>query len=326
VQKTVLVTGAAGFIGSHTVEALLRRGDRVIGLDDFCDYYPPARKRQNLREVRSRAHANAALLTFVEGDVRDGALLDRLFAEHPFDAVVHLAAMGGVRASLARPELYLDVNLVGTLRLLERARAHALGHFVFASTSSVYGATDKVPFVETDSCDRPLAPYPASKRAAELLGHAYHHAHGLPFTALRFFTVYGPRGRPDMMPYKILSHLFLGEEVPLYDAGRMVRDWTYVGDIVSGIVAAIDHPHGYAIINLGRGQPVAVSDFIAEVERQTNKTARFRKEAPPATDMRFTHADLTRATTLLRYAPSVSIAEGVHRFCEWFREAVLNEG
>ena len=179
--------------------------------------------------------------------------------------------------------------------------------------------------METDPCNRPLAPYPATKKAVEALGFTYHNLHDMNFTALRFFSVYGPRGRPDMMPYKILSNIFLGEEVPLYDAGRMVRDWTYVGDIVSGIVAAADRPLGYEVINVGRGQPVAVNDFIAEVERQTGKTASFRKEKPPVTDVRYTHADLTKAERLLRYAPTVSIADGVHRFCEWFIEAVLDE-
>jgi UDP-glucuronate 4-epimerase len=322
--KTVLVTGAAGFIGSHLAEALLRRGDTVVGLDSFNDYYSPARKRQNVAEVKA-AVASSAPFRFVEGDVRDRELLERVFGAEPIDAVAHLAAMPGVRASLEKPRLYFDVNLGGTLELLEQARQHRPTSFVLASTSSVYGASERIPYVETDSCDRPLAPYPASKRAAELLAYSYHHAHGLPVTALRFFTVYGPRGRPDMMPYRILAHLLLGEDLALYAHGKMLRDWTYVGDIVSGILAAIDRPLGYELINLGRGQPVAVADFIAEVERQTGKRARLRDEQAPATDMNFTHADLTKAKALLGYAPSVSVDEGIRRFCRWFREVVLEE-
>ena len=320
--KTVLVTGAAGFIGSHTVEALLRRGDRVVGLDNINDYYSPARKRQNIAEIESAKPAGGAF-HFVEGDVRDRPLLDRVFADDPIDAVVHLAALPGVRASLYQPKLYCDVNLGGTLELLEQARQRRPASFVLASTSSVYGASDHIPYVETDPCDRPLAPYPASKRAAELLAYSYHHAHGLPVTALRFFTVYGPRGRPDMMPYKILAHLLLGEDLALYGHGRMLRDWTYVSDIVAGVLAAIDRPLGYELINLGRGQPVAVSDFVAEVERQTGKHASMRDESAPATDMSFTHADLTKAKTLLGYEPTVGVDEGIRRFCRWFREVVL---
>jgi UDP-glucuronate 4-epimerase len=320
--KTVLVTGAAGFIGSHTVEALLRRGDRVVGLDNLNDYYSPARKRQNIAEIESTKPAGGAF-HFVEGDVRDRPLLDRVFGDDPIDAVVHLAALPGVRASLYQPKLYCDVNLGGTLELLEQARQRRPATFVLASTSSVYGASEHIPYVETDPCDRPLAPYPASKRAAELLAYSYHHAHGLPVTALRFFTVYGPRGRPDMMPYKILAHLLLGEELALYGHGHMLRDWTYVSDIVSGILAAADRPLGYELINLGRGQPVAVSDFVAEVERQTGKKASMRDERAPATDMTFTHADLTKAKTLLGYEPAVGVDEGIRRFCRWFREVVL---
>ena len=320
--KTVLVTGAAGFIDSHTVEALLRRGDRVVGLDNLNDYYSPARKRQNIAEIESTKPAGGAF-HFVEGDVRDRALLDRVFRDDPIDAVAHLAALPGVRASLYQPKLYCDVNLGGTLELLEQARQRRPASFVLASTSSVYGASEHIPYVETDPCDRPLAPYPASKRAAELLAYSYHHAHGLPVTALRFFTVYGPRGRPDMMPYKILAHLLLGEDLALYGHGRMLRDWTYESDIVSGILAAIDRPLGYELINLGRGLPVAVSDFVAEVERQTGKQASMRDESAPATDMSFTHADLTKAKTLLGYEPTVGVDEGIRRFCRWFREVVL---
>ncbi|HEY3495982.1 MAG TPA: NAD-dependent epimerase/dehydratase family protein, partial [Polyangiaceae bacterium] len=236
--RTLLLTGAAGFIGSHTASALTLRGDRVVGLDSFDPYYDPARKRANVAEVARETGGGGFEL--VEGDLRDRALVDRLFAEHRFDGVVHLAAMAGVRASVDDPFTYFEVNVTGTLGLLDAARRHGTPSFVFASTSSAYGASTRLPFCEDDPADRPLAPYPASKRAAELLGHSFHHHYGVNFTALRFFTVYGPRGRPDMLTYKLLDAIRTGAPVVLYDGGRMWRDWTFVSDIVAGIVAAVD--------------------------------------------------------------------------------------
>src|SRR6478735_9011337 len=253
-SRTILVTGAAGFIGSHTAEALLGRGDRVVGIDNLNDYYDPARKRANVAEVRASAPDPNAY-EFVEGDIRDRPLLDRLFSTHRFDAVINLAAMAGVRVSVEDPWLYYDVNLTGTLNLLDATVRHGRPNFVLASTSSAYGNTKQVPFVETDAADRPLAPYPASKRSAELLGFSYHHMHALDFTALRFFTVYGPRGRPDMLAYKLLDAMRNGEPMPLYNGGQMHRDWTFVSDIAQGVVAATDRRLGYEVINIGRGEP-----------------------------------------------------------------------
>ena len=243
-MKTILLTGAAGFIGSNTASALLRRGDLVVGVDNLNDYYDPARKLANLETVRDLA-PDPRQFVFHRSDIRDQAALDGLFAEHRFDAIIHLAAMAGVRASIEDPKLYMDVNLGGTLNLLQAAQRHGRPTFIFASTSSVYGRTKIVPFIETDPADRPLAPYPASKRAAELLGHSYFHLFGQSFTALRFFTVYGPRNRPDMMAFKLLHSMDGGPEVPLYADGEMWRDWTFVGDIVEGIVAAADKPSGF---------------------------------------------------------------------------------
>ena len=266
----ILVTGAAGFIASHVVDIFLRRGDQVVGLDNLDDYYDPARKRANVAELQmasdrlsppdqsaadnpppSTLHSPPSPFRFIEGDIRDRTLLAQLFEQHSFDAVIHLAAMAGVRNSIEDPHLYVDVNLVGTLNLLDVARRHGTGNFVLASTSSVYGATQVIPFVETDLCDRPLAPYPATKRAAEMMAFTYHHLYGQNVTVLRFFTVYGPRNRPDMMAYKVLDNIFFGREVPLYNQGQMYRDWTYVGDIAAGVVAAADRPLGYETINLG---------------------------------------------------------------------------
>jgi UDP-glucuronate 4-epimerase len=314
------VTGAAGFIASHTTDALLARGDQVVGIDNLNDYYDPARKRANLAEIRERAR-DATRFEFRELDIRDRAALRELIASG-FDAIVHLAAMAGVRASVDNPWLYYDVNLTGTLNLLDAAREHGKPNFVFASTSSAYGATTVIPFIETDPSDRPLAAYAASKRAAEMLGFSYHHLHGLDFTALRFFTVYGPRGRPDMMAFKVLDSVRLGRDVPLYNNGQMHRDWTYVSDIVQGVVQAADRRLGYEVINLGRGEPVLLADFVQALEELAGKKAKLVPAPMMDADVAYTYADIGKAQRLLGYAPEVSVQEGVRRFWEWYTAAV----
>jgi UDP-glucuronate 4-epimerase len=319
----VLVTGAAGFIGSHVAARLLRRGDEVIGLDNFDDYYSPARKRQNVREVSAEA-TRPGQFELVEGDIRDRELLTRLFTTNAISSVVHLAAMAGVRASVADPWRYYEVNLTGTLNLLEavRQRGTQLGeapaNVVFASTSSAYGRTEVTPFIETDAADRPLAPYAASKRAAELLGFTYHHLHHLDFTALRFFTVYGPRGRPDMMAYKVLDSAFGGDEVPYYAGGQMYRDWTYVDDIVDGVVRAADRRLGYEVINLGRGQPVLLAEFVAALERLAGKKPRLVNAPMIDADVSATCADIQKARRLLGYSPQIDVQAGVQHFYDWY--------
>ncbi len=320
--ETILLTGCAGFIGSHTAVRLLNAGYLVIGIDNLNDYYDPARKRSNLAEVRAEAK-NPEHFQFIEGDLRDKETVRKLFQDHPVERIIHLAAMAGVRNSIEDPQLYFDVNLSATLNLLDAARDHQVKSFVFASTSSVYGATETIPFVETDPCDRPLAPYPASKRAAEMLGFSYHHLYKLNFTALRFFTVYGPRGRPDMMAYKVLDNIFFGHKTPLYKGGDMHRDWTYVGDIVSGVVAAAERPQGFAVINLGRGEPVKLADFVALVEQQAGKKAELVDTPMMDADITYTYADISRARELLGYQPTVGVEEGVKRFWDWYRGAVL---
>jgi UDP-glucuronate 4-epimerase len=315
------VTGAAGFIGSHTAVRLLERGDHVVGLDNLNDYYDRARKRANLEEVREVA-TRSGQFTFVEGDIRNRPLLAELFAQHEFSAIAHLAAMAGVRSSVEDPWLYCEVNLTGTLNLLDAARLHKNPNFVLASTSSAYGNTKLVPFIETDSADRPLAPYPASKRAAELIGHSYHHMHGTDFTALRFFTVYGPRGRPDMMAYKLLESMRTGNSMPLFNGGNMYRDWTFVADIVSGVVAALDRRLGYEVINIGRGEPVLVVDFVKSLEKLAGKQAPLTSEPMMKADVSYTFANIDKARKLLDYDPKVSVEEGVKHFYDWFRAAV----
>jgi len=321
-MKKVLVTGAAGFIGSHVSEALLSRRQMVVALDDLNDYYSPERKRKNVREVR-RSVKDVCRFEFVHGDVRDRALLRHLFEQHEFDAVVHLAAMAGIGNSMQAPHLYCDVNITGTLNILEAASVHRTEQLILASTSSVYGATKCIPFVETDPCDRPLAPYPASKRAAEMLAYTYHYLYGQQTTVLRFFTVYGPRGRPDMMAYKVLDNIFHGRDVPLYNGGQMYRDWTYVDDIVSGILAALDRPLGYEIINLGCGEPVLLGDFVRLLEGLAGRRANLTVQPKPIADIDYTYADITKARTLLGYEPQTSVQEGVARFWAWYRHEVL---
>jgi UDP-glucuronate 4-epimerase len=326
----ILVTGAAGFIGSHTAVRLLRRGEGevVVGLDNLDDYYSPARKRHNLSEVERQVQ-QPGQFQFVEGDIRDRALVQRLFDKHQFRSVIHLAGRVGVRASIANPWLYYDVNVMGTLNLLEAVRAQPSeqrANFVLASTSLVYGRTETVPFVETDPADRPLTPYPASKRSAEMLGFTYHHLHGVDFTAVRFFTVYGPRGRPEMIAYKVLNSAYGGEAVPLYNDGQMHRDWTFIDDIVSGLVAASDRRLGYEVINLGRGEPVLLADFVETLEYVAGRKAKLDNTPMLPSDVKYTYASIDKAQRLLGYSPKISFEEGIQRFYSWYSDHVLKPG
>ena len=319
-SESVLVTGCAGFIGSHAVEELVRRGYLVVGIDNFDPYYSRERKRANLQEVESAVGSGSFELH--EGDLRDERFVEGVFQSRRFKAVVHLAAMPGVRASIDAAQLYVDVNLKGTISLLEGACRHGAPNFVLASTSSVYGATKTLPFVETDPCDRPLAPYPATKRAAELTAYTYHHLHGLSVTCLRFFTVYGPRGRPDMMTYKVVDAMFTGEPVPLYNGGRLLRDWTFVGDTVLGICAAVERPLGYEIVNLGRGEPLVLMDYIALLERWSGRKAPFVDVPAPPSDMEQTCADTSKARRLLGYEPRTTVETGTLAFWQWYERMV----
>ena len=316
----ILVTGAAGFIGSNLAEKLAKRGDNVVGLDNFNDYYDPAKKRAN--ETRLNAYANFRM---VEEDIRQRQAMFDLFEAEKFDAVAHLAAMAGVRNAVLHPDLYVQVNLNGTQNLMDAARAaNSVQNFVMASTSSVYGNTTQIPFVETDPCDRPLQPYAAAKRAAEMLGHAYHHLYGLNYTALRFFTVYGPNGRPDMMAYLVAESVAKGKEIPLYDGGQMYRDWTFVEDITDGVIAALERPLGYEIINLGRGEPTLLKEFVQKIEALGGRPANVVNKPRLAADFVKNQADISKARRLLDYNPQVSVDEGVRRFWAWYETAVLH--
>ncbi|MFW5943297.1 MAG: NAD-dependent epimerase/dehydratase family protein [bacterium] len=312
----ILVTGAAGFIGSHLSQKLARRGSVVVGLDNFNDYYDPAKKRANERRLNEYDN-----FTMIEADIRDRQGLFDIFAQQQFDAVAHLAALAGVRNAVENPDLYVEVDYNGTQNLMDAARQEGVGNFVFASTSSVYGATEQIPFLESDPCDRPLQPYAAAKRAAEILGYTYHYLFDLNFTAIRFFTVYGPNGRPDMMAYKLADSIRDGREIPLYNGGEMYRDWTFVGDITDGIVAALDRPLGYEVINLGRGEPVLLKEFVEIMESLAGKKANLVSKPKPLADVERTYADISKARRLLDYDPQVSVQEGVARFWEWYQQA-----
>lgn len=314
----ILVTGAAGFVGSHLVEALLDRGEDVVAIDNFNDYYDPARKRSNVS-----AFQNHPGLHFYEMDICDTGGIEQLFNRYTPSAVAHLAAYGGVRYSIGRARLYTDANLVGTVNLLEAARLAGTQVFVFASTSSVYGKTGQLPFIESDPCNQPLAPYPASKKAGEIFGYTYHNLHAMNFTALRFFSVYGPRGRPDMMPFMVTDRIVKGEEIKLFDAGQLKRDWTYVGDIVQGITAALDTPLGYEIINLGRGEPVLMSDFVHIIEGFVGKKAVLSTPPAPASEPKVTFANIEKAGRLLGYHPQTAVAAGLERLWEWYQREIL---
>jgi UDP-glucuronate 4-epimerase len=312
-----LVTGGAGFIGSHLVDRLLAEGGRVTVLDNFDPYYPEATKRANLA-----AASRSPEFRLIEGDVRDAATVDRAVRETAPDAIVHLAAMAGVRPSIERPALYADVNVVGAVRLLEAAcRVEPRPRFVYASSSSVYGDRDTAPFRETDPVDHPVSPYAASKKASELMAHAFHHLYGLPVTGLRFFTAYGPRNRPDLAVARFADLIDRGLPVPMFGDGSTRRDYTYVGDIVDGVVAAIERCRGLHLYNLGNSHPIALRDMIAAIGEALGREPIVERLPEQPGDVRQTYADVTRAEAELGYRPRTTFAEGLRRYVEWRRAA-----
>jgi len=310
---TILVTGGAGFIGSHLTERLLADGCEVVCLDNFNDYYDPAIKKANIRTALANANC-----TLVEGDILDAGLLGSLFAAHDFKLIVHLAARAGVRPSLADPILYEQVNCEGTLNLLERARRGDVDNFVFGSSSSVYGINSKVPFSEADPINQPISPYAATKRAGELLCYTYHHLYGLPVTCLRFFTVYGPRQRPDMAIHKFTKLIDAGEEITLFGDGKSRRDYTYVDDILDGVTRAMDKPAGYKIYNLGESRTIELLDLIRLIESALGKEAEINWQPNQPGDVPITYADIALAKRDLGYDPKTRIEEGIPRFIEWY--------
>jgi UDP-glucuronate 4-epimerase len=311
----ILITGGAGFIGSHIVEALLARGDEVVALDDFNDFYDPAVKERNLAAVRDHPG-----LRLVRGDIADEAAIAQAFGARPIHAVVHLAARAGVRPSLRDPMLYERVNLQGTLLLLEASRRAAVERFLFASSSSVYGQSTTAPFKESDSADRPISPYAATKRAGELHCYTYHHLYGLPVACMRLFTAYGPRQRPDLAIHAFTHKIWAGQPIRAFGDGASARDYTFVTDIVDGFLAAMDRPQPftYEIINLGNAHPVQLNTLIHLIEDALGRKAIVKPTPEQPGDVRLTYADIGKAQRLLGYRPRISIEEGIERFCAWF--------
>jgi UDP-glucuronate 4-epimerase len=309
-----LVTGGAGFIGSNLSERLLRDGHEVWAFDDLNDFYSPARKEKNLKELH-----HFPKFHFVKGDLRDRKAVEELFSSARFDQVIHLAARAGVRPSLEEPALYQEVNVVGTTHILEAARTRNVKKITIASSSSVYGVNSKVPFSETDPIFHPISPYACSKLACESLGHVYHHVHGMDVVMLRFFTVYGPRQRPDLAIYKFAGLIEQGKPIPVFGDGSTARDYTYVTDTLDGIVASTQKEFGFEIFNLGESECVTLARLIELLEETLGKKATLNRLAMQPGDVPLTYADISKAERLLNYHPKVKIKEGVTKFVTWFR-------
>ena len=311
-----LVTGGAGFIGSHVCERLLHAGHAVWVFDDLNSFYDPQIKRANLREIQSLARP----FEFVQGDLTDAAAVNGLFASVKFDQVIHLAARAGVRPSLEQPALYQRVNVEGTVNILEAARKTGCKKITIASSSSVYGVNAKTPFCESDPIFSAISPYAASKLACEALGHVYHHIYGLDVIMLRFFTVYGPRQRPDLAIHKFAKLIHAGQPIPVYGDGSTARDYTYIDDIVDGIEACTRNNFGFEIFNLGESQTVTLARLIELLEKSLGKKAIIQRQPPQPGDVPITFADISKARAKLGYQPRVKIEDGIPRFVEWFRK------
>ncbi|MBN2019494.1 MAG: GDP-mannose 4,6-dehydratase [Sedimentisphaerales bacterium] len=308
-----IVTGAAGFIGSHLCERLLTDGWSIIGIDNFDEFYDPKIKRDNIKTCLQNKR-----FQLVEADIRDAESMNRT-AGQGVDIIIHLAAKAGVRPSIEQPLAYADVNVNGTMTLLEAAKKNRIQKFIFASSSSVYGNNKKVPFSEDDNVDFPISPYAATKKAGELICHTYHHLYGISLTCLRFFTVYGPRQRPDLAIHKFARLIEAGKPIPVYGDGSMMRDFTYINDIIDGTMASIKKCDGCHIYNLGESRPLSVKDLIIEIEKALGKKAVIEYLPMQPGDVDKTYADVTKAGRDLGYSPNTHISDGLKRFVEWLR-------
>lgn len=320
----ILVTGGAGFIGSHLCERLLSAGHDLAVIDNFNDFYDPLLKRRNIAAVAEAAAATGREFILCEGDIRDGDFVAALFAQEKPEAVIHLAAMAGVRPSIENPLYYEEVNVRGTMHLLEAAREARVRPFIFASSSSVYGNNPKVPFAESDPVDHPISPYAATKKAGELICHTYHHLYGMNVACLRFFTVFGPRQRPDLAINKFTRLILAGKPIPLYGDGSTSRDYTFIGDIVDGVEKALawvcaDEAR-YDIFNLGGSRPVELRRLVEVIETESGKKAVIERLPMQPGDVERTYADLAKSAAILGYRPTTSIEEGIRAFVSWYRE------
>ena len=316
-MKNILVTGGAGFIGSHLVDRLLSEGQwRVSVVDDLNDFYDPAIKLAN-----ASTHENNSNYQLFKADIRDQAALQKIFAEHNFDCIVHLAARAGVRPSLDQPLLYAETNINGTMNLLEQAREHGIKQFVFGSSSSVYGVNAKVPFAEDDPIRQPISPYAATKAAGELICHTYTHLYGIRSVCLRFFTVYGPRQRPDLAIHKFARLISGDKRIPVFGDGTTRRDYTFIDDIIAGVRSAIDYNKtDYEVINLGESRTVELRELISLLEKELGKTAQIDRQPLQPGDVPQTFAEIAKARRLLGYDPQTQIEEGIRTFVRWFQE------
>ena len=315
-----LITGGAGFIGSHVGERLLREGHSVWAFDDLNSFYDPQFKRRNLRELQALARP----FEFCHGDITDRAALDEIFSSVRFDQVIHLAARAGVRPSLADPALYQRVNVEGTVNVLEAARTHGVKKITLASSSSVYGVNSRTPFAETDPIFSAVSPYAASKLACESLGHVWHHLYGMDVAMLRFFTVYGPRQRPDLAIYKFARLILAGRPIPVFGDGSAARDYTFVTDTVNGILACTRQEFGYEIFNLGESQTVTLGRMIGLLEAALGKPAVIDRQPLQPGDVPITYANIDKARARLGYDPQVKIELGIERFAQWFKQSELD--
>ena len=331
-----MITGAAGFIGSTLAKRLLERGDTVIGVDNLNDYYDVSLKEARLARLTSSSH-----FSFIKADIADRDVMSALFADNAFDSVVNLAAQAGVRYSIENPAAYIDANLVGFGNILEGCRQGGIGHLVYASSSSVYGSNTKLPFSEKDNVDHPISLYAASKKANELMAHAYAHLYGLPTTGLRFFTVYGPWGRPDMALFKFTKGILEGQPIPVYNRGQMVRDFTYIDDIVEGVIHVLDQPPGkgggvsepdrsasapWRIYNIGNSSRVQLMDYIQALEKALGLKATLELLPMQDGDVPATEADVSALESDFGYRPQVAVEEGVKQFVKWYRSYYSKAG
>ena len=319
-RKRILVTGGAGFVGSHLILALLEEEHEVVCVDNMNDYYDVSLKEARLTQFRDR-------IEFLNVDVSDITALEKVFQKHTFDAVAHLAAQAGVRYSIEQPLVYVDSNVKGTVCVFECARKYGVKNIVMASSSSVYGEVDgSDAFSEEMPTNKPISVYAATKRAAELLAYTYHHLHGLNVTALRFFTAYGPYGRPDMAPFKFVANILEGKPIDVYGDGTQERDFTYVSDIVQGFLLALKKPLGFSVMNLGAGNPIALNNFITVIEKALGRQAQKNMLPLQPGDVHRTFADIKKATRELGYKPKVGIKEGVEKFVQWYKEYYMIRG
>jgi UDP-glucuronate 4-epimerase len=315
-MSNILVTGGAGFIGSHLCERLLGDGSKVICLDNFDSFYDPHIKIKNT-EGMAKKFQN--LFELVTGDIRNPDHLKGIFQKNEIDFVVHLAARAGVRPSIAEPLLYQDVNIRGTIVLLEVCKEYGIKNFIFASSSSVYGENQRVPFTEKDLDIQPISPYGATKRAGELLCYSYHHLYGMNIACLRIFTAYGPRQRPEMAIHKFTRLVDRGEKIPIYGDGSSRRDYTYIDDLIEGILGVIRNHKGFEVYNLGESQTTSLKELIRLIEEAFGKKANIEMLEPQPGDVSVTYADITKAKRLLKYQPKVKMKEGIKRFVEWYK-------